>query len=176
MAVVLNPETEALADIGRRMCVAARTAPKACGIDQIVTALVTDPADLAALVAELERLAQELGAPFFARDARNLREAPVCVLIGTKLDRRHVPGCDLCGFPGCEASEAAGARCAMCVGDLGIALGSAASVAADCRADNRIMYTVGLAAVRLGLLGEEVRIVHALPLCARGKNIFFDRK
>jgi uncharacterized ferredoxin-like protein len=176
MALTLDPEAEALHDVARLMCLAARTAPKACGIDQIVTAIVSDPQDMAALADELERLATELNAPFFARDAQNLRDTAVCVLIGTKLDRRHVPGCDLCGFDGCEANEAAGARCALCVGDLGIALGSAAAVAADCRADNRIMYTIGLAAVKLGLLSDEVRIVHALPLSAKGKNIFFDRK
>jgi len=176
MALTLNPEAESLAEVARLMCLAARTAPKACGIDQIVTAIVSDPQDLAALADELERLATELDAPFFARDAQNLRRTTVCVLVGTRLDRRHVPGCDLCGFAGCEASEAAGARCALAVGDLGIALGSAAAAAADCRADNRIMYTIGLAAVKLGLLPDEVRIAHALPLSARGKNIYFDRK
>jgi len=176
MALTLDAEATALTDVARLMCLAARTAPKACGIDQIVTALVTDQADLEALAAEMTRLAEELNAPFFARDAQNLLNSTACVIIGTKLDRRHVPGCNLCGFPGCEASEEAGARCALCVGDLGIALGSAASVAMNHRADNRIMYTIGLAAVRLGLLGSEVALAHAIPLAARGKNIYFDRK
>ena len=62
------------------------------------------------------------------------------------------------------------------MGDLGIALGSAASVAADHRADCRIMYTIGKAAVRLGLLGPEVEIAHGIPLSVTGKSIYFDRK
>jgi len=176
MALITHPEVEAVVAVARLMCLAARTAPKACGIDQIVTAVVVAPEDRETLAAEMTRLSEELNAPFFARDAQNLRASAACVIVGTKLDRRHVPGCDLCGFAGCEASEAAGARCALCIGDLGIALGSAASVAMDHRADNRIMYTIGLAAVRLRLLGPEVALAHAIPLSARGKNIYFDRK
>ena len=176
MSIQTNPEQAAINRVAELMCLAARTAPKACGIDAIVTAVVDDPADREALAVEMERLATELSAPFFARDAANLRNSAGLVLIGTKLDRRHVPGCNLCGFAGCDASEAAGARCALVVGDLGIALGSAAAVAMDHRADNRIMYTIGLAAVRLGLLGPEVAIVHGIPLASRGKNIYFDRK
>ena len=176
MAISINPEADAAIQVAKAMCIAARTAPKACGIDQIVLAVVADPADMAALAAEMTRCAEEFGAPFFARDADNLTKSAACVLIGLKPDRRHVPGCDLCGFPGCEASEAAGARCALAVGDLGIALGSAASVAADHRADCRIMYTIGKAAVRLGLLGPEVEIAHGIPLSVTGKSIYFDRK
>jgi uncharacterized ferredoxin-like protein len=50
------------------------------------------------------------------------------------------------------------------------------AVAADNRVDNRIMYTAGFAAVKLKLLGEEVKIAYGIPLSATGKNIFFDRK
>jgi len=57
-----------------------------------------------------------------------------------------------------------------------IAIGSAVSVAADHRVDNRVMYSVGIAAVNIGLLGFDVRIAYGIPLAARGKNIFFDRK
>ncbi len=176
MALITNPEAEAVVEVARLMCIAARTAPKACGIDQIVTAIVATPEDREALAAEMRRCAEEFSAPFFARDAQNLTNSHACVIIGSKLDRRHVPGCDLCGFPGCEASEQAGARCALMVGDLGIALGSAASVAMEHRVDNRIMYTIGRAAVRLGLLGPEVALAHGLPLSVRGKSIYFDRK
>jgi uncharacterized ferredoxin-like protein len=149
MTVRMNPEQEAAVRVAELMCLAARTAPKACGMDQLVLAVVVDAADKEALATEMRRCAEAFGAPFFARDADNLMASAACVLVGLKPDRRHVPGCDLCGFEGCEANEAAGARCALAIGDLGIALGSAAAVAADHRADNRIMYTIGKAAVRL---------------------------
>ena len=50
------------------------------------------------------------------------------------------------------------------------------SVAADHRVDNRVMYTIGQAALDLGYLPEEYRIVMGIPLSATTKNIFFDRK
>jgi uncharacterized ferredoxin-like protein len=176
MTIRLNPEPEALVSVAERMCLAARTAPKACGVDNLVTAIVTDEAEKLALATEMRSLAEAIPAAFFARDADCLMAAGPCVIIGTRLERLGIPGCNLCGFEGCAANEQAGARCAYNVGDLGIALGCAASVAADQRADCRIMYTIGLAAVRLGLLGPEVQVAHALPLSATGKNPFFDRK
>lgn len=176
MAVRLNPEKSAVMQVAELMCIAARTAPKARGADNLVTAIVADPQEKEALAAAMRAFADEIGAAFFARDAQNLLAAEACVLIGTRLQRLGIPGCNLCGFAGCQASEAAGARCAYNAGDLGIALGSAVSVAANHRVDCRIMYTIGLVAVRLGLLGEDVAIAHGIPLAVSGKNIFFDRK
>ena len=70
---------------------------------------------------------------------------------------------------------AAGGTCSFNAGDLGIAVGSAAGLAADLRIDNRIMYTAGKAAIELGMLGEDVQIAYGIPLAAKGKNPFFDR-
>jgi uncharacterized ferredoxin-like protein len=176
MPIQLNHEAACVVEVARLMCVAARTAPKARGADNIVTAIVADRADREQLAAAMRAFADEAKAPFFARDAQNLLDAEACVIIGTKLERLGIPGCDLCGFEGCAANEAAGARCAYNAGDLGIALGSAVSVAADHRVDCRIMYSVGRLAVKLGLLGEYVRIAHGIPLSVKGKSIFFDRK
>ena len=69
----------------------------------------------------------------------------------------------------------AGGTCSFNAGDLGIAVGSVVSLAADLRVDNRIMYTAGKAAIELGLLGDDVFIAYAIPLSAKGKNPFFDR-
>jgi uncharacterized ferredoxin-like protein len=176
MAIILNPEKQYAIRVAELMCIAARTAPKACGIDHIVTAIVAEEADRAKLAEAMIALAEELDAALFARDAQNLMDADACVIIGTTLERMHIPGCDLCGFCGCEANAAAGGRCAFNIGDLGIALGSAASIAADHRVDNRIMYTIGKAAVLTGVMGAEVGLAHAIPLSVKGKNIFFDRK
>lgn len=176
MTVGDQHEREAVLEVARRMCVAARTAPKARGADNIVTAIIADGEERDRLVAEMRRYGEEVQAPFFLRDADNLAAADACVIIGTLLRRLQIPGCNLCGFFGCEESEKAGARCAYNAGDLGIAIGSAVSVAADCRVDNRVMYSIGMAAVNIGLLGFDVRIAHGIPLSATGKSIFFDRK
>jgi uncharacterized ferredoxin-like protein len=168
-------EQEASRQIAQLMCAAARTAPKAKGTDNIVTAIVADGEEKQQLIEEMKRYGQEVGAEFFSRDAENLKKADVCVLIGTKLERLGIPGCNLCGYDGCTEAERAGARCAYNAGDLGIAIGSAVSVAADHRADNRVMYTIGMAATNLKLLGPAVAIAHGIPISIRGKNIFFDR-
>lgn len=176
MTIDREHEVEAALRIAELMCAAARTAPKARGADNIVTAILTDGPEKQQLMAEMKRYGEETGADFFSRDADNLAEAEACVILGTTLERLGIPGCNLCGYEGCEKSEEAGARCAYNAGDLGIAIGSAVSVAADCRADNRVMYTIGISAVNLGLLGPEVRIAHGIPLSIKGKNIFFDRR
>jgi len=113
---------------------------------------------------------------FFCRDADNLDHAPLVVLIGTRKEPLGLPCCGFCGFVDCDAMQAAGGTCSFNSGDLGIAVGSAAARAADCRVDNRIMYSAGKAALELNLLGDEVKIAYAIPLAAKGKNPFFDRK
>jgi len=112
---------------------------------------------------------------FFERDAGNLAQAAALVLIGTRKEPLGLPHCGYCGFADCAAMLASGATCAFNTGDLGIAVGSAVSRAADLRLDNRIMYSAGKAAVELGLLGEGVRIAYGIPLAVSGKNPFFDR-
>ncbi len=171
-----SAELDGLRTVAELMCVAARTAPKAGGRDNLVTAIVEDEADRQRLADRMKEIAGQRGPAFFARDADNLMAAQMVVIIGTRLGRLGIDGCTLCGFEGCKASEEAGAHCAFTVGDLGIAIGSAVSVAADHRVDNRIMYTIGAAAVELEMLGPEVKIAHGIPLSARSKNIFFDRQ
>lgn len=66
-----------------------------------------------------------------------------------------------------------GPSCVFKILDLGIALGSAVKTASLLDVDNRIMYRVGAAAVRLKLLPEAT--VMGIPVSVRGKNIYFDR-
>ena len=65
--------------------------------------------------------------------------------------------------------------CAINSVDLGIAIGSACATAADERVDTRVMFSAGLAARRLGLLGA-CGCVMAIPVSVDSKNPFFDRK
>ncbi len=169
-------EVEGVRRVAELMCVAARTAPKARGFDQIVTAIVEEPDEFDTIAEQMIKIGERCGAEFFERDAKNILDAQVLVLIGTGLKRLRIPGCSFCGHDGCEEAEEADARCAYNAGDLGIATGSAVAVAADHRVDNRIMYTVGNAVVELGLMGPEVQIAWGIPLSAKGKNLFFDRK
>jgi uncharacterized ferredoxin-like protein len=168
-------EQLAALDIARFMCVAARTAPKAKGIDNIVTAII-EGSDLEKLAAKMRYFAERENKPGFARDADGISKSICVVLIGTKVAAAGLTFCSFCGWPDCETMAKKGGVCAYNPLDLGIAAGSAASIAADFRVDNRIMYSAGLAAIKMGLLGEETKLAIAIPLSASGKNIFFDRK
>ena len=172
-----NSETEqrALATVAELMCLAARTAPKACGRDNLCAAIVTGEAK-ARLTAQMRAIAAEADAPFFARDAANVDATPVVVVLGTRLARFNLPACGLCGFENCGKNEEAGATCVFPAHDLGIAVGSATGVAAAHHVANPVMFTVGVAALRLNQLGAAARIAFGIPRSATGKSPFFDRK
>ena len=167
-------EKDGLIHAAKSLCVAARTAPKAKGKDLLVTAVATEN-DKQRLQQQMRRIGERDGVPFFLRDAANLDHAPVVVLLGTRKEPLNIPACGFCGFADCDTMTAAGGTCSFNAGDLGIAVGSAAALAADQRIDNRIMYTAGKAAIELGMLGEDVKIAYGIPLAAKGKNPFFDR-
>ena len=155
----------------RQMMTAARTAPKGKGIDIIEVAMVTDE-DIKRLSEELVIMSGETGLKFFLRDADNILQAEAIMIAGT---RQQVQGlnCAHCGFPTCvEKPEAV--PCAINSVDLGIAVGSACATS-DLRLDTRVMFSAGMAAQRLGMLGD-CKCVMAIPVSASSKNPFFDRK
>ncbi|MCI9101270.1 MAG: ferredoxin [Lachnospiraceae bacterium] len=157
------------------MCLAARTAPKAKGMDCICTAILTGE-EKEALAKEMDRIAQEQNMAFFQRDAQNVRAASAIVLIGSVNKVRGLnTTCQFCGFQDCGTCTAQGGRCAYTAMDLGIAIGSAVSTAADRRADNRVLFSAGRAAMNLKLLGEDICQAVGIPLSASGKSPFFDR-
>lgn len=170
-------ETQAVLQTAASMCAAARTAPKAHGKDTVCTLVLTGE--------EKEKLADKMTAlgkqafgekdTWITRDADNVRQAQAVVLIGVHKTYRGVPHCSFCGFANCEDCKEAGANCAFAYVDLGIALCAAVSAAAAQKADNRIMFSVGKAAMELDYLNIPV-LWHGIPLSVWGKNIFFDRK
>ena len=169
-------ERDAVLNAARRMCAAARTAPKAKGIDHIATMVLTGE-DKDRVADELERLSEPLGYKFFLRDAKNVRAAGALVLLGAREGQRGLnAGCRHCHFEDCADCAEKGGVCVYDPMDLGIAIGSAVSVAADCRVDNRVLFSAGRAAMSLNLLGEDVHMVMAVALAAAGKSPFFDRK
>jgi len=168
-------EEQAILNLAYAICAAARTAPKACGIDHMETAVLTGE-DKKKVTDEMRRMGEAIPAPFFIRDAGNVDASSAIVLIGVKYETRGLnERCGLCGFADCSACTAAGAACIFTGVDLGIALGSAAAIAADNRVDNRIMFTIGKAAASLGLMGD-YKLIMGIPLSASGKSPFFDRK
>lgn len=162
--------------------VSARTAPKSGGIDDILTATVYG-AEKEAIAAEMDRIADERKMRGFKRDAQNLRDSEVVVLIGVRGTKEFGLNCGACGYASCEELEGAAKRlggdfegptCIFKAIDLGIAIGSAVKTASILNVDNRIMYRVGTAAKRLDYMPEATTIM-GIPLSAKGKSIYFDR-
>lgn len=167
---------DALSDIAKKMVIAARTAPKARGINNIEIQIATGDS-IKRLSEQMKKIGQEYDQAFFIRDAENLENAPFVFLIGTKIQSIGLKKCGMCGFSNCDVkNEHPFNPCAFNTGDLGIAIGSAVSVASDNRVDNRIMYTIGQAALELNYFDEDVKIIYGIPLSATSKNPFFDRK
>ena len=163
-------------DTAHRMAAAARTAPKTKGQDYLHTAVVTGE-ELENLAQAMEQLAEEKGYGFFKRDADNLRASVAVVLIGTAYHQRGLgSGCQYCNFEDCQTCAEQGGLCFYDPLDLGIAIGSAVSIAADNRVDNRVMFSVGRAARELKLLGDDVRAVIGIPVSVSKKSPYFDRK
>jgi uncharacterized ferredoxin-like protein len=171
-----DDEYKIVLDAARQLAVAARTAPKARGLDNLVIA-VADRDELPAIAQTMMRMYEEgRAADFFVRDAHNLMVSQALLLIGTKIKVLGL-NCALCGFETCaKKNEFPNVPCAYNLNDLGIAMGSAASRAADMRLDNRVMYSVGAAAKEMKLLGEDVAVVFGLPLAAASKSPYYDRK
>ena len=163
---------EHVLQVGRQMMTAARTAPKGKGIDIIEVGMVTDQ-DIVRLSEEMVRYSEESGMKFLLRDAENLQQAEAVIIIGTA---QKVQGlnCAHCGYATC-AEKPDDVPCAINTIDVGIAVGSACATAADCRVDSRVMFSAGMAAQRLGYLGD-CTCVMAIPISASSKNPFFDRK
>jgi uncharacterized ferredoxin-like protein len=168
---------EVVYEVAKRMAIAARTAPKGRGVDNTVVAIVRK-AGIKEISEKMKEMVKQEGAPAsFSRDADNILTSPVLVLFGTRIKSLGLSPCGMCGFESCEEKNKYPEHpCAFNTGDLGIAIGSAVSVAMDSRVDNRIMYTVGQAVLRMGLFDEDIKIVYGVPLSVSAKNPFFDRK
>jgi uncharacterized ferredoxin-like protein len=161
--------------IAQEMCLAARTAPKARGLD-LLEIIIIKGETIKKLSEKMLKIGEKENHHTFLRDGQNILKAAAIVLIGTKRLNLGLKYCGFCGFGNCAGNEKVKGVCAFNTGDLGIAVGSAVSVAMDHRIDNRIMYSAGKAAIELGLLGTEVKVAYGIPLSATGKNPFFDRK
>jgi uncharacterized ferredoxin-like protein len=171
-------KVEGLQLVAELMEIAARTAPKSAGQDFVVVKTITG-ADVQALADRMVEFGQRTGKKNFDRDGANVRDSAAVVLIGLKDAKTVGLNCSACGSEKCITintvdGEFRGPQCAFRLLDMGIAIGSAAKMAATLNVDNRIMYRAGAVAREMGLIDAD--FVMGIPLAATGKNIYFDRK
>ena len=180
-------EKEAVRMVAAMMAIGARTAPKTKGVDAVKTLLI-DGDDIELIAKAMEDKGKEKPeslAPIFPRDAGNVRKSACILLIGVTGNPKGMSkplNCGACGHETCEqlmnervrkGNDFGGPVCIFQAIDLGLALGSAVKLASDLNVDNRIMYTIGATAKKIGLLDSDIII--GIPLSAAGKNIYFDR-
>jgi len=178
-----NGEKDAILETAKLMLTAARTAPKSGGVDDVLTMIVYGK-EKNAIANKMEEIAEKRKNKGFRRDAKNVRDSEALVLIGVRGDKSFGLNCGACGYKNCKKFNEAkrkfgqdflGPTCVFKALDLGIALGSAAKTASILNVDNRIMYRIGTAALKLKLL-PDATVIMGIPMSAKGKSIYFDRK
>jgi uncharacterized ferredoxin-like protein len=174
-------ETKAVLDVARLMLLAARTAPKGGGLDDIETLILTGKEKEA--VAKEMRILEKSAGKKWERDAINVEQATALVLIGLKGPKTLGTQCGACGYENCgsmleagriEGLFFAGPTCVIKAIDLGIAIGSAVKTAQIHNVDNRIFFRAGVGAYRLKMMSD-CTIIIGIPLAATGKSPFYDR-
>ena len=156
-----NIRKEIVLEAAKQIMMAARTAPKGKGVD-IIEIITLSHDSLPTLSENMRSEGKKRGMMFFLRDADNIEQADAVILIGT---RRHPLGLN-CAYCGAKTINSI---------DVGIAIGSACSKAADLRIDTRVMFSAGTTAQSMNLLPGCNQII-ALALSVSSKNPFFDRK
>lgn len=187
---------EIVTRVAEYMAASAVTAPKSGGMDFIKTKVLTGE-DVQRLGEAMIRYGKERPELYpylkdstgrftpafvermFARDGGNVKRCQAVLLISLNKAASLGLDCGGCGVQTCAQrketsnTEFAGPQCGFRLIDLGIAIGSAVKMAMDFNMDNRMMYTMGAVARKMGLIDGEWGI--GVPLSVSGKNIFFDR-
>ena len=178
-----NGEKDAVLEAAKFMLIAARTAPKTAGIDDILTLIVYGK-EKDNIARKMEEIGEKRKIEGFKRDAKNVRNSEAVVLIGVRGSKSIGLNCGACHYESCKKFEEAerklgedfaGPTCLFKALDLGIALGSAVKIASMLNVDNRIVYRVGTAALKLKMLSDAT-VIMGIPISAKGKNIYFDRR
>ena len=171
-------EEQATLQVAAQMCAAARTAPKARKVDVIYTMVLTGD-EKKLLTDKMDEIGErdflDDGTGWMKKDSSCVKKSQAVVLIGAKKTYRGLPHCTFCGFGNCKKCKEVGGNCAFVNMDLGIALSSAAGIASDFRVDNRIMMSIGIAAMEIEYIDKDI-LWHGIPLSVSGKNVFFDRQ
>jgi uncharacterized ferredoxin-like protein len=171
----IDLEKAAVKDVAEFMAVAARTAPKTRGIDNIEIIALDEDAEIKKLAAKMKEISLKEKRPSFERDAGSITNSPIIVVIGVKSNPAGL-NCGFCGHKTCDELAKTNGTCPYNAIDLGIAVSSAAETANKFHADNRIMYSIGRASLDLGLFTKGVHIALGIPLSVTGKSPFYDRK
>jgi len=89
-------ELEGVLETAKLMLVAARTAPKTIGVDDVITIILYGE-EKNAIADKMDKIAEERKIEGFKRDAKNVRESDAVVLIGVRGENTAGLNCGACG-------------------------------------------------------------------------------
>ncbi len=167
-------ERDGIIEVIKHMAVAARTAAKTRGIDNIETLVIDDESTKKKICEKMREISKNESRLSMERDANSIATSPAIFVVGVKSNPAGL-NCGYCGYPTCIKLKKTSGICAYNSIDLGIAIDSAAGIANLFHADNRVMYSIGRACLDLKLFSETVKQALGIPLSVTGKNPFFDR-
>jgi len=101
-----NGERDAILEAAKLMLIAARTAPKSGGIDDVLTIIVYGE-EKDAIAEKMEEIAEERKIEGFKRDAKNVRDSEAVILIGVRGGKSFGFQCGACGYKSCKEFEEA---------------------------------------------------------------------
>ncbi|MCR4428841.1 MAG: DUF2148 domain-containing protein [Caldiserica bacterium] len=153
----------------------AITSPKGKGRDSVQVILLEEKEEIESLLKKVEELGEreEDPRPIFLRDAQTIRKNNCLILLFYSENEPLGLNCGFC-TKNCDAATKKEVFCAFSLLDLGISLGSAVSLLSQMGFDNRIQYTLGKAAVDLGIVPKNSACL-GVPVSLSSKNPFFDR-
>jgi uncharacterized ferredoxin-like protein len=114
-------EREGVIEVARHMAVAARTAPKTRGIDNIELFVIDDDATKKKIVEKMREISKKDKRPSFERDANSIETSPVLLVIGVKSNPAGL-NCGFCGYATCAELSKTKGICAYNSMDLGISI------------------------------------------------------
>lgn len=180
---------EAVKIVSRLLLASGTTAPRVGGVGECTFHTFDDPCDIEDLCQQIEKMAEENESwSFFKRDAAMLRDAD-SVILSTSLrctEDMADMNCNLCGKSVCEYMRDTekfkdelgiaykGPLCNFRANNIAYAIDGMAWQAKNLGIDHGIYWSVGAAAIRLGLLPRQAGFALGIGISITEKSPFRD--
>ena len=99
-----NLREKTLHEVARQMMVAARTAPKGRGLDQVYIAMA-EREDIEKIAERMFEIDKEYAYPAFSRDANNMLKADAMIILGCEIKSVGLKKCGMCGYKNCAEKD-----------------------------------------------------------------------
>ncbi len=180
---------EAVRIAARLLLASATTTPRVGGVGECTTHIFDDECDIEDLCQQIEKMSEESEAwGFFKRDAVILRDADA-VLIVTSLRSLTDPSdinCNMCGKLTCEYMREeeklpkepgvafTGPLCSFRANNIAYAIDGIVSMARNIGIDYGVYWSLGAAAMRMGLLPKATGFALGVGISVTEKSPFRD--